>query len=266
MKTRVISAVLALALLVPCLVMWGTLAVEWLVGLVMLVGLYEFSRMALPGRSKAVLPLGAAGALLYASALDCIELSMHHSMVLSAVFLLLWSLFQKSEVDEAFLNMSKLFLGLVWVVLGATHIALLAQEPLGVPWVVLLLLIIFAGDTGAYFSGRAFGRRKLYERVSPKKTWAGVYGGLVASTAATIAFAHYELPELAPEKAVGLAILVGSAGVCGDLVESLVKRACGVKDSGSIMPGHGGALDRIDSLLLGAPVMYVLVDWWVLSA
>ena len=259
MRTRVISAVLALAVLVPCLVMWGTLAVEWLVGLVMLVGLYEFARMSLPSRRAAVLPLALTGVLLYSSALECIDLSVHHSMVLSTVFLLLWSLFQKTEVDEAFLDMSKLFFGLVWIVVGATHIALLAQEPLGVPWVVLLLVIVFAGDTGAYFSGRAFGRRKLYEKVSPKKTWAGVYGGLVASIAATYAFAHYELPGLAPEKAVVLAILVGAAGVCGDLVESLIKRACGVKDSGAIMPGHGGALDRIDSLLLGAPVMYVLV-------
>ena len=266
MKTRVISAVLALALLVPCLVMWGTVAVEWLVGFVMLVGLYEFSRMALPSRRAAVLPLGLAGILLYASSLKCIGLSFHHCAVLSSVFLLLWSLFQKTEVDEAFVDMAKLFFGLVWIVLGATHIALLAQEPLGVPWVVLLLLIVFAGDTGAYFAGRAFGRRKLYEKVSPKKTWAGVYGGLAASILATCVFAHYELPELAVEKAVVLALCVGASGVCGALVESLVKRACGVKDSGSIMPGHGGALDRIDSLLLGAPVMYVLVHFLVLAA
>jgi phosphatidate cytidylyltransferase len=257
-KARFFSAVVALAVLIPCLVLWEAQAAEWIVALVMGIGLYEYARMALPGDKFAALPLLVSGGLIYTTALHCAADGLRTAVVLGVLLIFLWSLFKVEAVEEAFSRVSKLSFGLLWVVIGGVHITLLAKTDMR--WVVLLLLIVFAADTGAYFTGRAIGKHKLFERVSPKKTWEGVFGGLVTAVAATLLFAHYELPDLAINHGILLAILVGAAGVCGDLVESLVKRACGVKDSGSIMPGHGGALDRVDSLLLGGPVMVVVLE------
>ena len=255
MKTRVISAAVALAVLVPCLVIWETDAVEAIVALVMAIGLFEFVRMATPKSRSALVPLLLVGGGVYASVLYWPECT--HAVSIAGVLLLLfWALFATETVDEGFEVAGKLFFGLVWVVVLGVHLPLMTAN-WGMPAAVLLLLIVFAGDTGAYFAGRAFGKKKLFERVSPKKTWAGVFGGLASSVAITIWYAGREFPQLSMGHAVALALLVGSAGVVGDLIESMVKRACKVKDSGSIMPGHGGALDRVDSVLTGAPVMYL---------
>jgi phosphatidate cytidylyltransferase len=258
LKTRVISAVVALSALIPCLILWEARAVEVLVALMMGAGLWEFARMALPGEKWAALPLLVAGGLIYSTALTCPTEGLHAAIVLSGLVLLAWSLLVPDTVEAAFARGGKLSFALLWIVGMGLHITLLANTDLN--WAILLLLIVIAGDTGAYFSGRLFGKRKLFERVSPKKTWEGVYGGLLAAVLATLAFAHYQIPELTTGHAVALALLVGAAGVTGDLVESLVKRACDVKDSGAIMPGHGGALDRVDSLLLGAPVMFLYLE------
>lgn len=124
-------------------------------------------------------------------------------------------------------------------------------------WLVLLVVAIVAfGDSGAYFVGRAFGRHKLAPVVSPKKTWEGAAGGLAAALLVTAAWSWWRLGEIRPEL-LALAALAAVAGQLGDLVESLVKRGAGVKDSGRLLPGHGGLYDRLDALLLAAPVFAV---------
>lgn len=255
MKTRIISAAVALAVLVPCLVIWETNAVEAIVALVMAIGLFEFVRMATPEHRGALYPLLFVGGSVYATVLYWVEYA--HAVSIGGLLLLFfWALFATDTVEKGFDVAGKLLFGLVWVVVLGVHLPLMTAS-WGMPAAVLLLLIVFGGDTGAYFAGRAFGKKKLFERVSPKKTWAGVFGGLAASVAITVWYTGREFPELGAGHAVAMALLVGSAGVVGDLVESMVKRACKVKDSGSIMPGHGGALDRVDSVLMGAPVMYL---------
>ena len=130
-------------------------------------------------------------------------------------------------------------------------------EPGGATWVLWLLFLVWAADIGAYFAGRRFGRRKLAPRVSPGKTWEGLAGGVAASLAVT-------LPMLIPMGAfapvwVPLIMLLIGVSVFGDLFESVMKRARGVKDSGALLPGHGGALDRIDSVIAALPVFALLV-------
>ncbi len=114
-------------------------------------------------------------------------------------------------------------------------------------------VLVFLGDTGAYFAGRFFGRRKLYPLVSPKKTVEGSIGGTLATVIGFVAYAHYLLPALSPVEAAVGAGLVGVVAQIGDLAESMFKRATGTKDSGKLLPGHGGMLDRIDGALFGAP-------------
>jgi phosphatidate cytidylyltransferase len=132
--------------------------------------------------------------------------------------------------------------------------------PLGIPpgaaWLFLVLAITWLQDTAAYFVGRSFGRTKMAPVLSPKKTWEGFAGGLVASVlTAMLAVLLLGLP-IGYGAAAVIGALAGVAGPLGDLAESLVKRQVGVKDSGHLIPGHGGILDRMDSLLFTAPVVY----------
>lgn len=127
----------------------------------------------------------------------------------------------------------------------------------GPGWLFVTLAIAFLSDTGAYAFGRLWGKHKLYPAVSPGKTWEGAVGGLVGANLATIGFGSLLLvPELSLGKAVALGVLGSLAGQVGDLFESMLKRSHGVKDSGSLLPGHGGMLDRVDALLFVGPVVY----------
>ena len=120
----------------------------------------------------------------------------------------------------------------------------------------LFFLIVFAGDTGAYYTGRSFGKNKLAPRISPGKTVEGVIGGLAANVLAVV-IAHYTFfPQLNLLTVIPLALIMGGLGVIGDLCESLLKRGSHVKDAAHIIPGHGGVLDRLDSILFNAPVLY----------
>lgn len=124
-------------------------------------------------------------------------------------------------------------------------------------WILLLVLGVWAYDTGAYFIGRRFGRRRFLVHISPSKTYAGLVGGLIAATA-VVGLMLVGLGAK-PEGALLLGPLVGLAAQAGDLAESLLKRAAGTKDSGALIPGHGGILDRVDSFLFAAPVVTLYV-------
>jgi phosphatidate cytidylyltransferase len=131
----------------------------------------------------------------------------------------------------------------------------------GAGWVLMACATTWGGDTGAYFAGRAFGRRKLFPRISPAKTWEGFVGGLFASIAAALVVRALALPQLAVGHALVLGVLGGVGGPVGDLVESMLKRAWGVKDSGKLLPGHGGMLDRVDALMVNAPIVLLYARW-----
>ena len=146
-----------------------------------------------------------------------------------------------------------------WLVLVPAGAALaeLHSRPGGPALVMTLLAVVWAADTGAWMAGRRFGHRRLAPRVSPGKTWEGVAGGMIAAMAAGAAGAWWM--GLALVEVVPVAALAAAASVVGDLYESLAKRRAGVKDSGRLLPGHGGLLDRIDGLAAAAPVYAVVM-------
>lgn len=136
--------------------------------------------------------------------------------------------------------------------------ALRESEPGGI-WLLFVLLVVWAADIGAYFAGRAFGRRKLAPGVSPGKSWEGVFGGMAATALVALGFGVWQLAAVAPT----IALLMATAGVTlvsvlGDLLESMLKRQRGIKDASAILPGHGGVLDRIDSLTAAVPIFALL--------
>jgi phosphatidate cytidylyltransferase len=133
--------------------------------------------------------------------------------------------------------------------------------PLGTRLVLLLFVIIWAGDTSAYLVGRPLGRKPFFPRISPRKTWEGALAGLAGSLLAAWAFAHWFWKTADMKTVMLIAAWVAVAGQVGDLVESAIKRGANQKDSGTLLPGHGGFLDRIDSLLFAAPALWLAM--WI---
>jgi len=153
-------------------------------------------------------------------------------------------------------RLGKHFVGVFLIAYLLSFAGLIKQMPDGGRWVLFTLTIVWFGDTGAYFMGKTLGRHKLAPLVSPNKTWEGSFGGLLASMGAG-ALAMTYVPGLTWVIALSLGALVGIMGQFGDLAESLVKRTYNVKDSGNLIPGHGGMLDRIDAVLFAAPMMFI---------
>ncbi len=162
-------------------------------------------------------------------------------------------LYKKSE-KKPFTNIAFTFLGICYVALPFTLLNFVAFVDGSYSYQVILgcILLHWASDTGAYFAGVRFGKTKLFERVSPKKSWEGSIGGTITALVMAFAIAHF-YQQLALWQWLSIAGIIVIAGTYGDLVESLFKRSIAIKDSGSFIPGHGGFLDRFDGLLLSAP-------------
>jgi phosphatidate cytidylyltransferase len=132
-------------------------------------------------------------------------------------------------------------------------------------WIFLALMVTIANDAGAYYSGRFYGRRKLYEVVSPKKTIEGSLGGIAAGMIVGTCFGVLFLPKAPIARLLLLSLVLTVVGQLGDLMESMLKRISGVKDSSQILPGHGGVLDRLDSLLFVFPMVWFFANWIVIK-
>jgi phosphatidate cytidylyltransferase len=148
-----------------------------------------------------------------------------------------------------------------YVSLCCGFIVLLRGLPDGSHWLLILTAITAGSDTGAYYAGRAFGKRKLCLPISPGKTINGAYGGLLAAVIVAVLLGCLLLPKVSCCKMAAAALLLAAVGIVGDLLESVIKRGTGCKDSGTMLKGHGGLLDRADSLLFAAPLLYALLSW-----
>jgi phosphatidate cytidylyltransferase len=173
------------------------------------------------------------------------------------------TLVRLGDLSTAAMRAFALGFGPLFVAAPLTLLALMRRDfgDEGPGLVVMSLMFSWWGDTGGYFAGRFFGKRKLYEAVSPKKTVEGAIGGLAGSVLGALTASLWYLPRLPLSHSIPLAIMAGVLGQAGDLGESLIKRSVGVKDSGAIVPGHGGILDRVDSLLTTSVTVYLYAVW-----
>ncbi|MCK9420035.1 MAG: phosphatidate cytidylyltransferase [Nitrospirae bacterium] len=224
------------------------------------VGQYEFYRMAQARGSHPLIVLGIVlGAL--------IVLGFHHPLLpvmggssfpvaVAMLLIMIARLFSSRPVDGAVEDVAATFLGVFYVaMLFAFQVAIRTGDD-GKQWLVFLYFIIWASDIGAYSIGIPFGKHRLYEKISPKKSVEGLLGALVAASAMALLCRVWFMPPIGAGEAIVIALMLAAVGTIGDLTESLFKRSAGVKDSGDFIPGHGGILDRMDSMLFAAPVLY----------
>ncbi len=177
--------------------------------------------------------------------------------LISLIFII--KLYQKEL--KPFTNIAYTVLGIVYVAIPFSLLTWMAFKQDSYHWNLMVgtFLLLWASDTGAYFAGRVFGNRKLFERISPKKTWEGFTGGLILAMLMALALSYY-LPEFKLWQWMVMSGILVVMGSYGDLVESLFKRSLQIKDSGSGLPGHGGFLDRFDGLLVSAPFLAIFVE------
>ncbi|MCB9764870.1 MAG: phosphatidate cytidylyltransferase [Alphaproteobacteria bacterium] len=262
MLSRLLAALVGLAIILPALIWGGPIAADIVVGLVLLIGIDEYAGMAFPERRAwALAGLVPVGLGFYLAVIYGPPGSVMATSVLGALLLMVMVLFRREPVDDAADAVARLVLGVVWIPALLVFLPLVRRVEHGIAWIFLVLAITWLGDTGGYFAGRFFGKHKLYPKVSPKKTWEGVAGGVALAVVGAFIVRAVGLPDLTVAECVALGVVLDLLGVVGDLVESLLKRSFGVKDSGWIMPGHGGILDRIDGLLFTVPVLYLYL--WV---
>ena len=270
LRERVISA----AVLVPPLVVALILGGPWIVAVVALatgLAAIEAYRLLRAAGYPALPTLGTLLALAIVADAAAPQLVAGSGLLLGAVGMILIALgtFALPDPRDGVATwmttvFGALYVSLLGFVVRLGHAAptLPTDAPLAGlgaerGWILLLVLAVWAYDTGAYFAGRRMGGPRFLQHISPSKTWAGLVGGLIATTVVTAGL----IAALGENPLAGFILgpLIGLAAQAGDLAESMLKRAAGVKESGTLIPGHGGMLDRVDSLLFAAPVAYFYV-------
>lgn len=179
------------------------------------------------------------------------------TLTFALIVLLLSLLLEKEELNFRLESAATTYFGLIYVAWLMTFLQLVRQLPLGPSLIFYLFLITWSNDTGAFYAGRAWGQRKLAPVISPNKSVEGALGGLFFGLCSSFVAKYWFFPQLALRECLFLGLLLGVCGQLGDLVESMLKRSTQVKDAGNAIPGHGGILDRVDSLLFTAPVLYL---------
>ena len=262
LQKRVLTAVIGVSLLLT-LLGWGGFLGAWLIALVVALGMvFEFVGIAfsLPDRDEkrtvmlfaTVLLAVVFGFMPGQETACCVFLFLFFS----SYFLLTASRYQGATLLAHCQELMFSVFGFAYVAALPLFLPAIRRQHFGLSWVILFFLIVWAGDTGAYFAGRTFGKHKLYEKISPKKTVEGAIGGIAGSVIAAALFQYFGFNQIGLFSAVTVAVLICVVSQVGDLCESFVKRAFDKKDSGSILPGHGGFLDRFDSVVFSLPIMY----------
>jgi phosphatidate cytidylyltransferase len=257
LAARVATALVAAPIII-FLVFWEH---DWGVWILITLGsaaaMWEFFGMTLADNVERafhlVLGLGLCAWLYWMPGVST-AVAMPIAVIVPGIFLL----FRFGDMATVGRRWAGASLGILYAGICFMYLAMLKRDfgEHGGDWIMLVLMTAWFGDTGGYFAGRAFGKAKLYPAVSPGKTRAGALGGLAASFLASVVANLWYFPELGWRNGAIITLVGGALGQTGDLVESLLKRSTGVKDSGNLLPGHGGMLDRVDAVLFIAPWVY----------
>jgi len=274
--SRIITAVILLPFLIASiLVSWLQPLFVVLAAAAMVLGLYEFYLLA----GKKGIKADAAAGYLAAVALFIIfyfatanpmqdRLDVQSLVLVLLIFIigtLIAATFRGAPFEKMIASAGATILGVLYVVLLGGHLVAVRTgfpHKLSAHLLSFFFLVLMGSDVGAYYVGRAIGRHKLAPMISPGKTWEGVAGGVVAGLALATVAHFWFFRELPLKWALPLAAVMTTLGILGDLTESALKRGAGAKDAAKILPGHGGALDRLDSLLFNAPLLYYFAHFY----
>ncbi|MFL6227592.1 MAG: phosphatidate cytidylyltransferase [Pyrinomonadaceae bacterium] len=262
---RILTALVALPVIIAS-IWFDQLALVFvlLAAAALMAGLYEFWILSARRDMKAMRELGTIFAvaflvLFYFRAAADAPVLIPMALVAFVITALAAAALRGAPFERMMGSAGATVLGVLYVVFLGGHIIALRttfQPQLARDLLFFFLLVVMGSDTAAYYTGRAFGRHKLAPKISPGKTWEGAVGGMCASLLAATLAHFWFFPELSLRVALPLAAVMNALGVVGDLTESTLKRGAGAKDAAKILPGHGGLLDRLDSLLFNAPLLY----------
>lgn len=258
---RIVSAVVALPFVLALMYLGG-----WpffaLVAAATAICTWEHVNMSVPGDKTAayLFPLFSVAILFFAFTGILSTSSSLSIVAFLPILVVTYFLFKVGDMNTVAARAGLVTMGILWAG-GLFSVACLRLLPEGFAWVVLACILSWGSDTGAYFAGRAFGKHKLYESVSPKKTWEGAIGGVIAATILAFVQRYVWGPSIDPIHLLIIAPIATAFGQVGDLAESLLKRSVGVKDSGKILPGHGGLFDRVDALIFVGAALLAYAIW-----
>ena len=246
---------------------WGSpLMFALLISLVCLLSLREYFQIIFSNNSPGIFP--PLVILGYTTGLSIIWAAYSDSaafilVIITLNFLLCgFFLLQRYKTDPSIVEAVAMQIqGTVYIPVLIACLIRIRNTDAGIPWIFFLLAIVFAGDIGAYYAGSYLGRHKLCPSVSPNKTIEGSIGGLCANLLVGGIIKAMFLPSLPWTASMVMFLLIGTAGQIGDLYESALKRSARIKDSGTLLPGHGGMLDRIDALLFASPVAFIFKEY-----
>jgi phosphatidate cytidylyltransferase len=266
MKTRVITAFFFASCMLGSLLL-GPLVFAAFGFLLLVVGLLEFYRLVKSTELSPNIPVGLILSLAVYSLVFSVLVynkSLQNALLLVPMVLVVFvaELYRKSSTP--FQNIAITLLAVCYVAIPFSFYLALGFMGASFSFILplSLLLLIWANDSGAYMFGVTLGKHRLFERHSPKKSWEGFVGGILVAALVALILSRY-VYTISPIHWLVLAVLVGVAGTFGDLVESMFKRSLNIKDSGSFLPGHGGLLDRFDSLIFAAPLVYIYLTYFV---
>ena len=262
MKThtkRVITASISIFFLIGIIKYAPSWALIIVILFAALISLNEFYALIKPKRAEKCIFFHY---FLTAISFFSILINSHHPIALLPFFVIIplaFFLITYAKSHHKIGDIATLIMGPFYICLPLLLLAIIARLPQGRVWIFFILSVIFAGDTASFYCGKLIGKHKL-SQVSPGKTWEGTIGGLIANIACAGLFGSVFFPSLPIISIMIVGIILGISGQIGDLTESMLKRIAKKKDSGTILPGHGGMLDRIDSLLFAVPVLYVYIN------
>jgi len=272
LRARLATAAVAIPTLLALILVPPRWPLAVFVAVVGVIGVAEYARMAFPSqRGERVLTMALGSLLTLAACTQALRstpepLWLGAALVLTISAGLVWTLLARPDFERGLADLGLAFVGIFYVGFLLPHFVFLHGLPLGPRWVIFVVAIGMAGDTGGYAVGHLIGRHKLMPRVSPGKTIEGSLGilaggviGVALAKVALLPIMRLSLGDVSWREAVAMALLIGVFGQIGDLCESMMKRTFATKESGWIFPGHGGVLDRIDSLVFPVALLYYYV-------
>ena len=265
-RIRIISAVVATLIVIGLIYFFREAGVGILAAIIAVLSLAEFAAIVFSGKNYqstrwvfVIVGMAIFGLGFYYSGFLLPGISI--GMIVMMAAHLIAAKNEKLSLQELAAHTGLSVWGLVYAAVSPLYIYFLAIAAPNLLWFFFTAVVVFSGDIAAYFFGVRFGKTRLYPRISPKKSVEGAIASVFASVVAGIAFKLVFIPDLALFWALAISLCLSVAAQTGDLCESLLKRAYNAKDSGTIMPGHGGILDRLDGVFFAVPVVYVFIIW-----